>query len=373
MAKKATKEESNKKSSVIPDTYNIEEIASTGDIEKLEEIYEQCEIEAFKEMLYCIDICKETLEWIISKGMDINKYHDEVLKQHIYKDGNIKLFIEHGMKPEILAEEVLLFAAGAHRPKAVKAAIELGHDMYTKRYSIGSYATALYITLLYGDFFDFPKMEQIARLFLENGYEVSEKDKEAFIRQAEDYEFRYDALIKDYDEAEKDKEKDFDYLKCRSDRYKEKQEEIERAYYSLYELLDIPPLPRYQKHDGVSEIIIPEGTIEEQFEMLYNTMVPSCGRAKSMQGETIRIIGTVNVGMQGGRENLNVDEKRMFKHLIEFLGQGNPLSDEEIKRVKEIRSSRLNWDKLMEIIELTIRWISMNTTPFPLPEVTYKK
>lgn len=361
MAKKATKEESNKKSSVIPDTYNIEEIASTGDIGKLEEIYEQCEIEAFKKMLYCLNICKETLEWIISKGMDINEYscRSDVLKEHIYRDGNIKLFIEHGMKPEIkYGTDVFMFAIEALRPKAVKAAIELGLDMYVKTWAGAGEITALCYTLSHTRFLDFPRLEPVVRVLLEHGYEISKKEKEAFLRQAEDYEFYFDDLLENHPWAEA---------------YKKNQEEIERAYYNLYELLDIPPLPRYPKHDGVSEITIPEGTIEEQFEMLYNTMVPSCGRAKSMQGETIRIIGTVNVGMQRGRENLNADEKRMFKHLIEFLGQGNPLSDEEIKRVKELRSSRLNWDKLIEIAELVIRWISMNTTPFPLPEVTYKK
>lgn len=361
MARKAVKKESNKKSSFIPDTYNIEEIASTGDIEKLEEIYEQCEIEAFKEMLCCLNICKETLEWIISKGLDINDFicRERVLKEHIYKDGNIKLFIEHGMKPEVsYGTDILMFATEALRPKAVKAAIELGLDMYGKTWVGADKITYLCYTLSHTRFLEFPRLEPVVRVFLEHGYEISKEEKEAFLRQAEDYEFYYDDLLENHPWAKV---------------YKEKQEEIERAYYSLYELLDIPPLPRYEKHDGVSEINIPEGTVEKQFEMLYNTMVPSCGKAKSMQGEAIRIIGTVNVGMQGGRENLNVDEKRMFRFLLEFLAYGNPLSDEEIKRVKTLRSSRLNWDKLMEIAELTIRWISMNTTPFPLPEVSYKK
>ena len=214
------------------------------------------------------------------------------------------------------------------------------------------------LQLSHTGFLEFPRLEPVVRVLLEHGYEIIKKEKEAFLRQAEDYEYYFDDLLENHPWAEV---------------YKEEQDEIERAYYNLYELLDIPPLPRYQKHDGVSEITILEGTVEKQFEMLYNTMEPSCGKAKSMQGEAIRIIGTVNVGMRGGGENLNVDEKRMFKHLIEFLGQGNPLSDEEIKRVKELRSSRLNRDKLMEIAELVIRWISMNTIPFPLPEVTYKK
>lgn len=78
--------------------------------------------------------------------MDINEYscRSDVLKEHIYKDGNIKLFIEHGMKPEVnYGTDVFMFAIEALRPKAVKVAIELGLDMYVKTWAGADKITAL--------------------------------------------------------------------------------------------------------------------------------------------------------------------------------------------------------------------------------------
>lgn len=342
-----------KKRKTIPDTYDVSKIVETGDIKKLEEIYEICESGVLIDMLEYSNICKDTLEWIIGKGINLKEVCEKymILSEQASWGGDIKMFVEHGADP-FLEDDILILAARYHNVETVKAALELGIDMYIKSFSLSG--TALYVTLHYGDCSAFPKMEQIVRLFLEHGYEISEEERQAFKRQAEEYEFEYDEL----------QSRPW-YIKSR--------DEIEKSLKNLYELLDITPVPRYIKHDGVSEIQIPTGSVTEQFEIMYNTMVPNRGRAKSMQGEAIRIIGTVNVGLSNGRENFNADEKKMLKYLIEFLGEGTPLDDKEIERVKEIRSSKPDDDKLIELAGLTIKWISMNTSPFPLPEVTYKK
>ena len=342
-----------KKKIPYPTKEELKKIAGVGDINQLEEIYEQHGETVLVKMLLCDTICKETLEYIISKGVDLKEYSNRILEYHVYDihSGDIKMLIEHGVEPYVHCTEFWIYAASGHQIKAVKTALEMGYDMYAKDSDLG---TAVYAALRAGNYGDFPRMEKIVRLFLEHGYKISEEEKQAFIRQAEDYEFRYDDLKED-------------------SWYADKIDGIEEAYQNLYKLLDITPIKRYVKHDGVSEIQIPEGSVSEQFEVMYNTMVPGRGRAKSMQGEAIRIIGTINVGLSGGRENLNVDEKRMFKHLLEFVQQGNSLSSDEIERVKVLRITRLNDDKIMELAELTIKWISMNTSPFPLPEVTYKK
>lgn len=306
----------------IYEEYDVYKILKTGDIEKLEEIYEKYEAEELIKRLEDDKICNETLEWMKSKGMDIN-----------YQ-----------------CESMFLTAGRWHNVQAIKILLDVGVDMYCNDIT----GTALYKALLFGDCSAFPKNEQIVRAFLEHGYEISDKEREAFIRSAEDYEFHYE---------------DFQSKSW----YMNKKDEIESSYNVLFELLGVERIPRYEKHDGVSKIKIPEGSVAEQFEVMYNTMVPGHGKAKSMQGEAIRIIGTVNVGLSSGRENLNVDEKRMLKALLEFVGQGNPLSDEEIERVKNLRISRLNDEKMLELAGLTIKWISMNRNPFPLPEVNYKK
>lgn len=222
-----------------------------------------------------------------------------------------------GMDINYKCESMFLSAGRWHNVQAIKILLDVGVDMYC--YDITG--TALYKALLFGDCSAFPKNEQIVRAFLEHGYEISDKEMEAFIRSAEDYEFHYE---------------DFQSQSW----YLNKKDEIESSYNVLFELLGVECIPR---------------------------------KAKSMQGEAIRIIGTVNIGLSSGRENLNVDEKRMLKALLEFVGQGNPLSDEERERVKNLRISRLNDEKILELAGLTIKWISVNRNPFPLPEVNYKK
>ena len=47
-------------------------------------------------------------------------------------------------------------------------------------------------------------------------------------------------------------------------------------------------------HDGVSPIQIPDEDDENRaFQMLWDFLVPSCGKAQTAQGEVIRIAGRV--------------------------------------------------------------------------------
>lgn len=345
-----------RKRKTIPDTYDIEEIVCTGDIEKLEELFNKCEKTAFQQMLYYKEISKETLEWLLDKGIDINETdqyssNPPLLEQAI-QGGNIMMFIEHGADKDItgrMGKNMLHLASRYLQPQSVKTALALGIDMYTT--TVGD--TALYLAVQYCSDTGFPKLEKIVRLFLENGYTVNEQERNALIRNAKKYEFEKDS---------------YTYSS-----YTEHIDEIETALDNLYKLMDIKPVPRITKHDGVSPISIPTGTVEEQFEILYNTLTPSHGKAKSMQGEAIRIVGCINSGISYGRENLNANEKLMLKSLMEFLSNGNAVSEENLEAVKRIRLSKINQDKLIDLAGIVILWIEQNPNPFPLPETPYKK
>lgn len=343
-----------RKRKTIPDTYDITEIVSTCDIEKLEEIYTKCELSALERLLYYKEICKETLEWLIQKGIDINNVSygsNPPLIEQAINGGDLLMFVEHGADINItgrMGKNILHFASRYMQVESVKTALALGIDMYET--TLGD--TALYLAIQYCPETRFPQLEKIVQLFLENGYHINEQERQALCRTAEEYEFKKDRYT--------------------YPAYTEHVDEIETSLDNLYKLLDVEPVPRITKHDGISPITVPTGTVEEQFQILYNTLTPSQGKAKSMQGEAVRIVGCINTGISCGRENLNPNEKLMLKCLTGFLSQGNALSDEEIGSVEKIRTSTINQENVLTLAGIVISWLSQNPQPFPLPETPYK-
>ena len=57
----------------------------------------------------------------------------------------------------------------------------------------------------------------------------------------------------------------------------------------------VKPVAKRITHDGVSPILVKEGSWEEQYEELWSFLIPSSGAAKTVQGEVIRIPGRVPV------------------------------------------------------------------------------
>ena len=88
-------------------------------------------------------------------------------------------------------------------------------------------------------------------------------------------------------------------------------------------------------HDGVSPIIITETEEKAQFRQLWNYLVPPSGRAKTAQGEIIRIAGRVQHElMDNGGMNWDDDFHKMLQAFPEYLRLGNAFSEDDIKTAK---------------------------------------
>lgn len=85
-------------------------------------------------------------------------------------------------------------------------------------------------------------------------------------------------------------------------------------------------------HDGISPIIVTETEETAQFQQLWNYLVPPHGRAKTAQGEIIRIAGRVqhefldNSGM-----NWDDDFRKMLYTFPKYLRLGNAFCEDNIK------------------------------------------
>lgn len=88
-------------------------------------------------------------------------------------------------------------------------------------------------------------------------------------------------------------------------------------------------------HDGVSPILVTETEESAQFQQLWNYLVPPSGRAKTAQGEIIRIAGRVRHElMDNGGMNWDDDFHKMLQAFLEYLRLGNPFNDDDIKSAK---------------------------------------
>ena len=86
-------------------------------------------------------------------------------------------------------------------------------------------------------------------------------------------------------------------------------------------------------HDGVSPINIPDEEDEDKlFQMLWEYLVPSCGKAQTAQGEIIRIAGRVqHEFLNNGCINWDEDFHKMLDTFLKYLPLGNGFSEEDLK------------------------------------------
>ncbi len=69
--------------------------------------------------------------------------------------------------------------------------------------------------------------------------------------------------------------------------------ETDAALSELYRLFDVAPVARRITHDGTSPITVRATDTDEQFDELWELLVPSGGSAATIQGEVIRLAGRI--------------------------------------------------------------------------------
>ena len=168
--------------------------------------------------------------------------------------------------------------------------------------------------------------------------------KDAVIRKGEDFEFHRENFNKDY-------------LK-----------ETDEALDNLYQIFNVPPVKRRIMHDGVSPINA-NGAWQEQYEQLWELLVPSKGNAATVQGEVVRISGKVRDEIyRNGGGNWGADFRKMLDALLSHFSSGNPLAIDELAKAEEIvKYVRKNGDgdddDIHFLCELATRWIQKNPNP----------
>ena len=301
----------------------------------------------------------ELVIWLIEQGLDINipDYYGAtpLYRQAILGRDTVKLLLELGAdigKPNTYGESPLHVAAEFFHPKTVKLLIDKGADVNAKN-DMGRTPLASVLMVCRGIYI--AQTAEIASMLLDAGAKKTSAMKEKVENIGKDFEFHRESIHPDYIEG------------------------ADKGLAKLYELFDVKPVEKRLTHDGVSPILVKEGSWEEQYEELWSFLIPSSGAAKTVQGEVIRIPGRVRDELdRNGGANWDRDYRKMLQALPQYLSLGIPLSEQELAETKELIAQVHGKDfddepRLDRLCQLAIAWIKQNPEPLLLEKTSYNR
>jgi len=343
----------------------FKDLMDEGNIEALKAVYDRCELTAHDGRfslctpLHMGGVPDELVIWLVEQGLDINipDYYGAtpLYRQAILGRDTVKLLLELGAdigKPNTYGDTPLHMAAEFFHPKTVKFLIDKGANVNAKN-DMGRTPLASVLMVCRGIYI--AQTAEIASMLLDAGAKKTSKMKERVEQIGKDFEFHRESIHPDYIEG------------------------ADKGLAKLYELFDVKPVAKRITHDGVSPILVKEGSWEEQYEELWSFLIPSSGAAKTVQGEVIRIPGRVRDELdRNGGANWDRDYRKMLQTLSQYLSLGNPLSEQELAETKELIAQVHGKDfddgpRLDRLCQLAIAWIKQNPEPLLLEKTSYKR
>lgn len=340
---------------------NFKEIVVSGDVEEIKSALKKCQPDAHysafdeRTALMNTDLPPEVIRWLAEEyGADINyadKYGNTPLSEAaVRKPENMELLVTLGAEVNYQKEgcpTALIEAAMHHRPDSVKELLLLGADVHmTGGYS---HNNALEEALLRCQNANLPQMAEIAHILIDAGIGITDGMREQVRKIGDNFEFYRDSFAPDYLPV------------------------CDAGLRELYRILDVPPVPRKRKYDGSASISVKGRTWTQQYNELWDMLVPGSGKARFVQGEAIRIIGRLSHEiLDNGGCNWDEDFRAMRDYLAEILSGGKPADANIIRQIKHI-SPNTDEESFNSIAKAVVEWILANSEPTELGEVFYNR
>ena len=287
-------------------------------------------------------------------GADINYAgaygHTALSEAAQHKPERIELLLSLGADINFQKENsptALIYAAMYYRIEGVKKLLEHGADVQLT----GGYLhyNALEEALSRCGNANIPDMVELAKLLLDAGIVITPEMQEKVTKIGTNFEFYRDSFNPEH------------------------LDEVDAALQELYQIFDVPPVPRLQKYDGSAPITVKSSTWEDQYNELWDLLVPGSGKAKFVQGEVIRIVGRLRHEIyDNGGMNWDSDFRAMRNHLAVLMAGGKAADETILGKIKRI-SPHVDESILDEITEAAVKWILANPDPMELGEVDYKR
>lgn len=346
-----------KKRSTLPK--ELDALLEAEDIEGLIALFSRCEPNALTSRTYGSNIFSKTplprdfALWAKEQGADVN-FVDHYGKTPIFYQasawrGDVPLLIELGAEVKAAAggDTPLHYASIYGRPKAVKALLDAGADVEARPEEplFHTRQSPLEMALCQNRVPFVPLLE-VCGLLLERGAKITQNARKAVAHIGEQFERGRPGI------------QDPEFLAQQTD-----------ALQQLNEIFDVEPAKPVEFHDGVSPIVITEEDFSRQYQKLWDYLVPPHGRAKTAQGEAIRIIGRVSHEiLDNGGMNWDGEFRKMLRVLSEYLKLGHPLPEEDltdvIRLTRALRDGR-GEDEPEALCAYAVAWVLKNPDVLP--------
>lgn len=332
--------------------------------EELKEVLDKCQVGAYtrdysKKTALFFELSEEMYKWLIERGENIeqtNAYKNTPLMYLLgikRAEKNCLSLIELGANIHYIhptqKNNMLHIACSSGHFEVVKILIARGIDMNALN---DNNETPLEMAYCVSYGYDLIKLAPITEYMVSKGAAITDKMKEDLVRIAKNHEFYRGSGDGEFDAP------------------------IDNALETLYELFEVTPVPKRVIHDGVSDIIIKGEDWIEQYNYLWDYLVPASNAAGTVQGEIIRITGRISHEiLDNGGRNWDADYRKMLHKLNELLNSGNRLNEDEYTELNhffaEVKSA--STEQFNRQAQLAVKWISLNPKPMKLGKVEYNR
>jgi hypothetical protein len=330
---------------------DFKELLAAGDLDVLLEVFDDCELDAHVRgskniALHFAECPNELIRWLVARGLDVDtpsEFGDTALSQRAHHDhqddsallelgANVNATNRYGYTP--------LHHAVPRSPRKVRAFLSLGADMRAEN---DEGHPPLESALARCNNSEIVAVAESAQILIDAGSPVPDNAAEHVTRIGEQYE------------------------RLRRDGYR--RERTDRARADLYAMFDITPVAARRVHDGTSTITVSATQWPDQFNELWDFLVPRSGTAATTQGEVIRLAGRMSNELRGnGGINWDRDYRTMKDALIAHLGAGTPVTtDSELADLAPGIQRDFDEYAVRHLVELAVAWVLANPDPVPLP------
>lgn len=352
-----------KKRKTLPQ--NFDEILQKGSLDEQKEVFKLCPLDAYERgyakntALHNYYLNEALLRYLIAQGADIecqNAYGKRPLHVHSsYGTSLVPVLIELGADIESvdnMGNTPLIAAVAAHKVEATKILLEHGANINAKnqlKLNALEYGLSLCSNI------DIVAMAKISQMMVDKGMGISPNMRQSVRNIGEQFERYRDDFNPDLLEA------------------------TDNALSKLYELFGVEPVAKRIKPSIGTKITLPKGTLDKQYEYLWELLVPNNGPASTVQGEVIRISGRVrHEFFQNGGANWDRAYRSMLNALLKHLKSHNSLDESQLLSAKTIShsikaSGDFDFDLLDSLCHLAVLWVAKNLEPITLSKPSYQR
>jgi len=339
---------------------NFEELLRKGELSELKAVFETSDLNARggygQQTALAFDECPDELaRWLVAQGADLSaadtRGNTPLHRRARSRKGRIHVLLELGADVNSTSAPIgtpLHAAADSHNVENALLLLERGAQVDAPN---REGLTPLELALRSCNNIDLENMVALALGLISAGACKTPRMKGFVEHLGKNFEFHRAGFNPEYVDA------------------------ASAALDRLYDLLDVPPVPRRTLHDGSSQIVVKVAPWREQHRELWELLVPSQGPAAMVQGELVRISGRISNELEGnGGGNWDAEYKKMADAFLEHIQQGTPLPSPQILEATEIIAEvkRKSGDTT-RLAELAVAWVLANPTPIRLDPPPYKR